>query len=182
MVGYAAIVWTILRPLGWFTGQIWKADGSAAKRCMAEGAALIGALMLLAFFTFHFGGFHAVHSFILSHFFPIGGTRPASLAMYTQVVKRYWIFLPAAFLAERAAFSRNHGCSLSDMQLSAPYKNVLRMHGLIFFFFLAHFLKLENFAVFTAVYAVYFFPWKLLKVGRFRWAPAAPAAQLSRGE
>jgi hypothetical protein len=45
----------------------------------------------------------------------------------------------------------------------APYKNVIRMHLLIFFFAFAHFMRLENFAVYAVVYAVYFFPWGLLK-------------------
>jgi hypothetical protein len=37
------------------------------------------------------------------------------------------------------------------------------MHMLIFFFFFAHFAKLENFAVYSVVYAVYFFPWRLVR-------------------
>mgnify|MGYP001545246846 FL=1 len=37
------------------------------------------------------------------------------------------------------------------------------MHMLIFFFFFAHFAKLESFAVYAVVYAVYFFPWRLLR-------------------
>jgi hypothetical protein len=37
------------------------------------------------------------------------------------------------------------------------------MHIFIFFFFFAHFAKLENFAVYAVVYAVYFFPWRLVR-------------------
>ena len=44
-----------------------------------------------------------------------------------------------------------------------PYRNVMRMHMLIFFFFFAHFARLENFAVYAVIYAVYFFPWRLLR-------------------
>jgi hypothetical protein len=47
------------------------------------------------------------------------------------------------------------------------------MHMLIFFFFFAHFAGLENFAVYTVIYAVYFFPWRLVR------RPAAPAASVS---
>lgn len=36
-----------------------------------------------------------------------------------------------------------------------PYKNVVRMHMLIFFFVLAHFARLENFAVYATVYGVF---------------------------
>ena len=39
---------------------------------------------------------------------------------------------------------------------------------LIFFF--AHFARLENFAVYAGVYAVYFFPWKLVRGARARVA------------
>jgi hypothetical protein len=44
-----------------------------------------------------------------------------------------------------------------------PYKNVIRLHLLIFFFAGAHFVKLDSFLVYAVVYAVYFFPWRLLK-------------------
>jgi hypothetical protein len=40
---------------------------------------------------------------------------------------------------------------------------VVRLHLLIFFFAAAHFLKLESFLVYAVVYAVYFFPWRLVK-------------------
>jgi hypothetical protein len=44
----------------------------------------------------------------------------------------------------------------------APYRNVMRMHFLIFFFAFAYFMHLDNFFVYTVVYAAYFFPWRLL--------------------
>ena len=34
---------------------------------------------------------------------------------------------------------------------------------MIFFFAFASFVRLENFFVYTIVYAVYFFPWRMLK-------------------
>jgi hypothetical protein len=49
----------------------------------------------------------------------------------------------------------------------------MRMHFLLFFFFFAHFAGLENFAVYAVVYAVYFFPWRLV---RRTPAPAAPVS------
>jgi hypothetical protein len=39
------------------------------------------------------------------------------------------------------------------------------MHLLIFFFAFAHFARLESFAVYAVVYAVYFFPWRLVRRG-----------------
>ena len=45
----------------------------------------------------------------------------------------------------------------------APYRNVVRMHMLIFFFAFAHFAGLDSFVVYAVVYAVYFFPWRLVR-------------------
>ncbi len=44
--------------------------------------------------------------------------------------------------------------------ITRPYINVIRMHLLIFFFGFCHAMKIESFAVFATVYAVYFFPWR----------------------
>jgi hypothetical protein len=152
---------------------------------------LIGALFFLAFFTIHFGMFHYVHSQFLISFFPVemgDGTlqaRSAGMATYLEVARRYWPALPSAFLAHRAAFLRKPLSLDRDFSLAAfsrdnsardlltePYRNVMRMHMLIFFFFFAHLLKLENFAVYAVVYAVYFFPWRLLR------RQAAPATSV----
>lgn len=53
--------------------------------------------------------------------------------------------------------------ALDDRGLMAPYKNVIRLHLLIFFFAFAHFARLDNFLAYAVVSAVYFFPWRLLK-------------------
>jgi len=47
--------------------------------------------------------------------------------------------------------------------MSRPYKNVVRMHLLIFFFAFCHFMKLDTFLVYAVVYSVYFFPWSILR-------------------
>lgn len=47
--------------------------------------------------------------------------------------------------------------------MMAPYRNVLRMHGLIFFFAFAHVARADAFFVYAVVYAVYFFPWRLAR-------------------
>ena len=93
-----------------------------------------------------------------------------------EVLRRYWVFLPSAFLAHRAAFLRKPLSLSRDMSVaslggskklgdlfSEPYRNVMRMHLLLFFFFFAHFVGVENFAVYAVVYAVYFFPWRLVR-------------------
>ena len=158
---------------------------------MAAGAAvlLFGGLFMLAFFTVHFGGFHYVHSVFLSLFFPVGTVAPKSFpgwGLYWEVLQRYWWFLPAAAMAERHSFrlappapaysdtsvtaaaiaarkARNAGFVAGGDRMFAPYKNVMRMHLLIFFFAFAHFANLENFLVYAVVYAAYFFPWRLVR-------------------
>lgn len=186
-VGYAIIVWTISAPLReLLSGVTADRSGVASPGAKVATVALtgVGTLFGLAFFTVHFGGFHFVHSIFLQLFFPIEAdgqiVRGApTLSLYTEVVSRYWWFLPVAFLAERAAFrpppagppdtavtpeaiARRKAGALQGT-LAAPYRNVVRMHLLIFFFAFAHFARLENLAVYAVVYAVYFFPWRLLR-------------------
>ena len=150
----------------------------------------VGALVLLSFFTLHFGFFHYVHSVFLQSFFPVGGGVELGkgfprLDFYLEVARRYWVFLPIAFLAERQGFPfRPAPTELPDTSVKAkdiaarklrnaqkretpglmgPYKNVIRMHLLIFFFAAAHFARMDSFAVYAIVYAVYFFPWRCLR-------------------
>lgn len=192
VVGYAMIVWTIFGPAVFIGRQALqdhtvRINGREVAVAALGGVAyLVGGLFLLAFFTFHFGMFHFVHSAFLNSFFPLepaARPRMPGLALYAEVFRRFWVFLPVAFLAERQAFrfpepkpatpadtavtaeaiaarkARQSGMT----GMMAPYRNVMRMHLLIFFFALAHFAKFENFAVYAVVYAVYFFPWRLVR-------------------
>lgn len=186
VVGYATIVWTISAPAREFAvnaaGE--REPGTLGPRLLTGGLMLGGGLFLLAFFTVHFGMFHFVHSVFLNSFFPIFPGRTShdlgpGLATYAEVVRRYWIFLPMAFLAERAAFAkpapddgavtaaaiarRKARSAAGGGAMMAPYKNVVRMHLLIFFFAGASFAHLDSFLVYAVVYAVYFFPWRLLR-------------------
>jgi hypothetical protein len=198
VVGYTTIVWMIAHPAVELARASWRDRalvGSNLRPLVTFWILLLmGAMFLLAFFTIHFGGFHYGHSQLLISFFPIeGGDGTARFAhagtsTYIEVARRYWPFLPSAFLAQRAAFLRKP-LSL-DRDLSAgslaggnkfgslmaePYRNVIRMHMLIFFFFLAHFARLENFAVYAVVYASYFCPWHLV-----RRQETSPAPVVSR--
>ncbi len=58
----------------------------------------------------------------------------------------------------------------------APYKNVVRMHFLIFFFAFAHFLKLDSFLVYAVIYAAYFFPWQALRHSPIPTAEKTPCS------
>ncbi len=52
-----------------------------------------------------------------------------------------------------------------------PYVNVIKMHGLIFFFGFCHWLKVDSFVVYVVVYSVYFFPWRILSRKKENPAP-----------
>ena len=185
VVGFATIVWIIAEPTLALTFLIWRyrKESLSTPRQTAIFLAILFAAcaFFLAFFTVHFGGFHYIHSGFLLHFFPLdvpGVAHPefGGRAVYLEVVRRYWVFLPSAFLSRRATFLRaplpldikrwddafKNGRKPQEYFVE-PYRNVLRMHGLIFFFAFAHFLKLDNFAVYTVIYAVYFFPWRLVR-------------------
>jgi hypothetical protein len=186
IVGYATIVWAILRPAvriangarqeGLLTVQMsGQTTGQPTVRSAAAAVPflVLGGLFVLAFFTVHFGMFHYVHSQFLGMFFPIDagtGVRRGMLGMatYVEVARRYWWFLPAAFLAERGTFLTDSPDNPNKLGggMMAPYRNVIRMHMLIFFFAFAHAVGLDNFAMYAVVYAVYFFPWRLVRRGR----------------
>ena len=189
VVGYSTIVWMIGQPAVELAWTAWRerAQVGAIPRQLTIFWLLIlgGAGFLLAFFTVHFGGFHYGHSQFLITFFPAdlpgsGRGGSAGISTYMEVARRYWSFLPSAFLAHRAAFLRRPLSVSTDLSGSfkggngfkdvfvEPYRNVIRMHLLIFFFFFAHFARLENFAVYAVVYAAYFFPWRLIRKAETR--------------
>lgn len=188
VVGYSILVWQLSAVLREFAVNAARdrSPGAGWMKAGGFGVVLFGTLFGLVFFTVHFGGFHFGHSVFLSHFFPIeteGGSAHRGFpnaAVYAEVFRRYWIFLPAAFLAQRAGFvaagSSAQAKRPSDVAvrkpvlatgaLVAPYSNVVRMHLLIFFFAAAHVVHLDHFIVYAVVYAVYFFPWRLVRRSR----------------
>jgi hypothetical protein len=192
LVGYAMIVWMIFSPELGIALQAWTDRSTlpsprAGLLAVGASANFIGGLFLLAFFTVHFGMFHFGHSVFLSLFFPVlpGRNHGPSLMLYGQVLAAYWPFVLVAAVAERQAFRWPGSAEPPDTSVKAadiaarkarkaktgfgggdmmiPYKNVIRLHLLIFFFAGAHFVKLDSFLVYAVVYAVYFFPWRLLK-------------------
>ncbi len=179
VVGYVLIVWKVSAPLREMIGNM-AADksgiGGAAAKTAVVALVGVGTLFGLAFYTVHFGGFHFVHSMFLQFLFPVTPEPMSGFfnwSMYAEVFSRYWWFLPAAFIAERHAFGPTPPTSLQSgtarsakgAAMMEPYKNVVRMHLLIFFFVFAHFARLDGFVIYAVVYAVYFFPWRLLRSG-----------------
>lgn len=180
VVGYAMILWSSFAPVA-----MHAREGRGDRAALA----VAGGVLMLAFFTFHFGMFHLVHSIILNTFFPAGPKVSGLdvLDLYGEVCVRYWWFVPAALVAERRAFRiaplppEPPSTSVKAADIAArkrrqsqlglgegimrPYLNVVRLHLLIFFFAGAHFAQLDHFAVYAVVYAVYFFPWRRLQGG-----------------
>ena len=187
VVGYSIILWSIFRPVLIIALRAWR-DRALVEEALAtdpRGAVTVAGIGLLigvftvGFFTVHFLGFHYVHAQFLSGFFPMNGSvgrfhlpSPHGWALFGEALRRYWVFLPAAFLAERAAFRGELPEGMKGSVMMLPYLKVVRMHLLIFFFAFAHFAGLDNFAVYAVVYAVYFFPWRLVS----RRTPAAEAS------
>jgi hypothetical protein len=182
LVGYATIVWSIFGPVVLLVRGVTTGAAPVVFRVGLDGLFVLGGLFTLGFFTFHFGMFHFVHSVFLNQFFPLlpGPARWPESALYLQVVRDYWPFVLLAAVAERSAFrwpippAPGAGTAVTAVAIAArksgaaegmmaPYRNVIRMHLLIFFFAFASVAKLDNFAVYAVVYAAYFFPWRLVK-------------------
>jgi hypothetical protein len=169
VIGYVTILITIARGAGKITG-VGRQEGASIP-IWFKGATAVGALFLLAFFTVHFGGFHFVHSVFLNLFFPVqgegsfagfrhqGGSGFPNAQLYLTVLGRYWPFLLASIIAER----RNLLAPPASLDFAQPYRNVIRLHLLIFFFFFAAVLHLESFLVYAVVFAVYFFPFRMFR-------------------
>ena len=165
LVGYAIIVFRIFGPAFADLASPAEGGGPLGGRIALAAVRVFGGLFLLAFFTAHFGMFHFIHSVFLNHFFPVldKPTRGfPNAAIYGYVLRHYWPFVLVAAVAERDAFRPRPAARTGDGFMEA-YTNVIRMHFLIFFFAFAHFAKLENMAVYACVYAVYFFPWRMLQ-------------------
>lgn len=182
LVGYAMIIWNIFGPVFRIAREAKANGASLVEEAALTGISAIGGLFLLAFFTVHFGMFHYVHSVFLNSFFPVTKSKGfPGAALYLEVFRRYWYFVPLAALAERQAFKRAPASTAADPSAKAstvnqrlaqlgkgdkmmePYKNVIRMHLLIFFFVFVHIAGLDGFLIYAVVYAVYFFPWRLVK-------------------
>ena len=109
--------------------------------------------------------------------------------VFTHLLQPYGIFIIPALIAERkhvfrplaraielvqvirggdsnikesnfdAVSVKTKGQRFFHDMMGRPYINVVRMHLLIFFFAISHFMKMDSFIIYAVVYAVYFFPW-----------------------
>jgi|GEM_PF-2813549 len=178
-VGFSLILWIGVLSGFWWINDEFRVSAHTHGRTRrrrrdlaVEGA---GGLMFVIMVTLFFGTFHLFHSIALHDFFPLSPDmgEEISLEMYSEVVRLYWWFVPVMLLAERWAFPsayKEWASPIVRRRIAAnrhdpspavlvPYRNLLRMHVLIFFFGAAHALGIDHFAIFVIVYAVYFFPW-----------------------
>jgi hypothetical protein len=148
IVGYALIVYGI-----WSSASRMGAGGGGA--LLVAG---IGALFTLAFFTFHFGMFHLVHGVFLWTFFPLSNDPNRSLFGYLshfgQIWHIGWPLVLGSLISNRDAFA----AARASFQPSTPYRNVIRMHLLIFVFAFAHAAHLDRRWLMVAVLFFYYFP------------------------
>jgi hypothetical protein len=133
-------------------------------------------LFFVGFFTVHFGGFHFVHSVFLAAMFPVTthDGMPSLELPYAQVFSAYWPWLLVAAVAERRFLSgdmgvprdaRTAGSGAKQRKLLyagfdplAAYKNVIRMHLLIFALVPLQLAGVGDAWGYVLVYSVYFWP------------------------
>ncbi len=136
---------------------------------------ILGGLGILAFFVFHFGMFHFVHSMFLAAFFPLTNDDAFSNIFSTGFValRLYWPFVLMSLLPKLPGLARQWSGSVkADAAFAQPYANVVKMHILIFVFAGLHAAGLSRYAVYP-VLAFYFFPWRrFMKAYRGRAARA----------
>jgi len=66
-------------------------------------------------------------------------------------------------MALESTEARGKWDEMAESRVFGPYLQVMRMHVVIIAFSALHAARRESFAVFAAVYALYFFPWRLLR-------------------
>jgi hypothetical protein len=123
-------------------------------------------LFLLIFFTIHFGGFHFVHSIFLNGMFPIlnetpfGKTPGQTGFFFFDLIEvsfsNYWLFIVASAASSfESIFKTMKGREINFML--EPYKNVVKMHLMIFVIAFAGMAGFYNFILYATL-VLYFFP------------------------
>jgi hypothetical protein len=121
---------------------------------------------MLAFFTVHFGGFHFVHSLFLNGFFPLVGDAGfgrdfdeifVNFGRFVRIsAAAYWPVILSTALSQAGnipAAAKRAG----DNVMFIPYKNVIRMHLMIFIIAFMSIGGLHAYVLYAALF-VYFFP------------------------
>jgi hypothetical protein len=195
VLGYLSILATIGKGLYIGSAVVFNENFPQQYRSKAILTGSCIALFVVAFFSLHFCGFHAIHAGFLRSFFPLSGVPGQAFVRgffnpfllwkdaFHYLMPQYCAFLIPVIIAERRTIIGSMGALFERPRLDSdhigqllkssgasahglftrPYLNVMRMHLLIFFFGFCHVLKIDSFAIYAAVYAVYFFPWSILR-------------------
>ena|GEM_PF-1446723 len=153
------------------------------KKAVMRVAILTLGVLKLAFYTFHYGGFHFIHSIFLGGWFPLDGAphiteifnipvseaTPILMEIYKRVALTYWpvalfyILEQKTLLIKSAVFS-NAGYKDERSFNNSVYKNVIKMHLLLFVFgFALNASEIDSFLLYAIVCTFYFFPFRELK-------------------
>lgn len=138
--------------------------------------AFIGGLYTLAFFSAHFGAFHYIHGSILDLFMPLveqpnrvylgnltwrGATPFSFFGTIALALQGYWSFVVLNLAYDYKLFFPG----IKKINQFTPYKNVIKLHFLLFAFGALYAIGLESYIVFALVFFVYFAPvslWSLM--------------------
>lgn len=136
-------------------------------------------VFMLAFFTVHFGGFHFVHSIFLNGFFPLTGETPFgkniedTFGLFFTFISvsfmSYWPFIVTS-ATSRLGSVVNAVTGKGDMFLE-PYKNVIKMHMMIFIIAFMGGAGLHGYILYATL-VIYFFPFS--RFFKFKKKPAQP--------
>jgi Family of unknown function (DUF6498) len=172
VLGYSFIITAILAMFfgGKERGAIGQISSAVGKSSVV--LRLLGAVFMLAFFSFHFLFFHFVHSVFLNQFFPLvrsevfGGIGEGYFVnVVATCIRRFWPFVLTSALSQLGKFVRAFQ-QIDSSLLSMPYKNVIRMHLSIFVFAFLHITGVPSVALYFVMF-VYFFPlrdlWNFLR-------------------
>lgn len=101
------------------------------------------ALFIFFFFLGHFGGFHAGHAFVLSLLVPLeleipgtmdslAGARDLFFSFFRVLFFAYWPYVLSVAVSSFNAYRKALADSEKTNYMILPYKNVIRIHILIF--------------------------------------------------
>lgn len=156
-------------------------------------SSLPGLLFIIPFFTIHFGGFHSVHAMFLNDFAPIEGIIIEGIPVLSNIpffhkfpdvprlLSMYWPIVLATAINEfynvkkqpentrrkvpkkrkkKSKYDQKH----SFQGMMAPYKNVIKIHLLIFALAGLKAANIKGFTLYAVVFTFFFFPFgKLFK-------------------
>lgn len=127
---------------------------------------LPSAVFMLVFFTVHFGGFHFVHSLFLNIFFPLvedssfGRDFEDIFGNFSRFVRisttTYWPVILSTALSQAGNILTAANKAGHDAMFG-PYKNVIRMHLMIFIIAFMGIGGLHAYILYAALF-IYFFP------------------------